>query len=294
MPLILALILDLLLREPPLRVHPVVWMGSYLRWMGARLPSEPEAAFQGGAKAWLLGAGTCLLVGIGLQGIVHGLHGPWAVVLEGLVLWPLFSLRMLFSEVRAVERGLEQSLELGRERLARIVSRDVSRLSETEVRESALECLAENLSDSFIAPLFWWVVLGIPGMLVYRFANTADACWGYRGEWEWKGKWAARADDFLNWIPARITAVLLGAWRMWGNVAEEARKTPSPNGGYPMGTLALVLGVRLSKPGVYVLHAQGRSAVASDLPAALRIGTYASVAAVVLALLGRNILHAGI
>ena len=94
---------------------------------------------------------------------------------------------MLFSEVASVERGLSDSLEKGRGRLARIVSRDVSNLSESEVRESALESLSENLSDSVIAPLFFWAVLGLPGAFLYRFANTADACWGYRGAWEWKG-----------------------------------------------------------------------------------------------------------
>ena len=87
-------------------------------------------------------------------------------------------------------------------------------LSEAQVRESAIETLAENLNDSVVAPLFWFVLLGLPGAALYRFANTADAMWGYRGvyqgqNWEWAGKWAARADDVLSWLPARLTALLL-------------------------------------------------------------------------------------
>ncbi|MFS2055857.1 CobD/CbiB family cobalamin biosynthesis protein, partial [Variovorax sp. CT11-76] len=123
----------------------------------------------------------------------------WAfALLLGLVLKPLFAWRMLRDEVLAVEAALGESLEAGRARLARLVSRDVSQLGEREVRESAIESLAENLNDSLVAPLFWFLLFGLPGAALYRFANTADAMWGYRGErggrdWTWAGKWAARA-----------------------------------------------------------------------------------------------------
>jgi len=114
--------------------------------------------------------------------------------------------------------------------------------------------------------------LGLPGAVVYRFANTADAMWGYRNlRWEWAGKWAARADDVLSWLPARLTALVLFsvAWAMtarsprsalsWVAVVLEARKTPSPNSGWPMATMALALGVSLRKPGVYTLNPCGRN-----------------------------------
>jgi len=134
-----------------------------------------------------------------------------------LLLKPLLAWRMLRDEVQAVEDALAVSLDAGRQRLSRIVSRDTRALTETEVRESAIETLAENLNDSVVAPVFWFVLLGLPGAVVYRFANTADAMWGYRGMhngryWEWAGKWAARADDVLSWLPARVTALLLGSW----------------------------------------------------------------------------------
>jgi adenosylcobinamide-phosphate synthase len=150
------------------------------------------------------------------------------------------------------------------------VSRDTTQLSADEVRESALESLAENLSDSVVAPLFWFAVLGLPGAAVYRFANTADAMWGYRSEWEWAGKFAAWADDFLNLIPARLTAVALLAMRpgRWPTLAQEARRTPSPNSGWPMAAMAVLLGVRLGKPGVYTLNPQG----AEPGPVAMRCG----------------------
>ena len=96
--------------------------------------------------------------------------------------------------------------DAGRLQLGRLVSRDVMRLDATQVRESAIESLAENLNDSVIAPVFWFLVAGLPGAMVYRFANTADAMRGYRGRYEFAGKWAAHADDFLSWLPARLSA----------------------------------------------------------------------------------------
>jgi adenosylcobinamide-phosphate synthase len=159
--------------------------------------------------------------------------------------------------------------------LAHIVSRDTASLDSGEIRESSLESLAENLSDSVIAPLFWFALFGLPGAAVYRFANTADAMWGYRGRWEWAGKFAARADDLLNLIPARMTAVallLVGPNRMplLRRLPGEAARTTSPNSGWPMGALALSLNVRLRKPQVYALNGNGSAPSAADTSTALR------------------------
>jgi len=130
-------------------------------------------------------------------------------------------------------------------------------LSETQVRESAIETLAENLNDSVIAPMFWFVLLGLPGAALFRFANTADAMWGYPGmyqgrNWAWAGKWAARADDVLAWVPARITALLLllvTGGVVMKRLRTESDRTPSPSSAWPMAAMALALGVRLGKPG---------------------------------------------
>ena len=218
-PLWLALLVDHFLGEPPVRWHPVVWMGHYLGWAGRRIaPAAGSPAihkdfkrFSAGALAWFAGAAMVLVASSALQWAAWQLPAWGAVLLTGLALKPLLAWRMLRDEVQAVEAALATSLDAGRAQLGRLVSRDVSQLSAEEVRESAIESLAENLNDSVVAPVFWFVLFGLPGAALYRFANTADAMWGYRGRWEWAGKWAARADDVLSWLPARITALLLAA-----------------------------------------------------------------------------------
>ena len=276
--LLTALAIDRWLAEPPARLHPVVWMGNYLNWATRRLQPNSSPAIRDwktfwlAASFWCAGEAMVLVVACALQWAAFQL--PWylAVLLLGLALKPMLAWAMLRSEVAAVEVALGQSLDAGRQRLAMLVSRDTANLNESEVRESAIESLAENLNDSVVAPVFWFVLFGLPGAAIYRFANTADAMWGYRGlrngkSWEWAGKWAARADDVLSWLPARITALLLvlisGGIRLQ-KVSEEARKTPSPNSGWPMAAMALALGVRLQKPGVYVLNASGRSPEPKD------------------------------
>ena len=243
-------------------------------------------AFWLAALAWTVGAALVLSIACLLQAGLTAL--PWwiAAPLLGLLLKPLLAWAMLKSEVRAVESALAQSLDAGRERLRWLVSRDVTTLTATQVRESAIETLAENLNDSVVAPLFWFALLGLPGAALYRFANTADAMWGYPGmyngrNWAWAGKWAARVDDVLSWLPARITAVclLLVAGRpgplslqLARQLPLEALRTPSPNSGWPMAAMALVLNVGLRKPGVYVLNQQGGDADPADTWQAMGLG----------------------
>jgi adenosylcobinamide-phosphate synthase len=277
--------LDRAFGEPPVRWHPVVWMGKYLGWLGGRIaPRETSAgsdwrAFSAGALAWYGGAMLAGLVAYLLQSSLVRLNQVLAGLLLGALLKPMFSWRMLRNEVMAVEAELERSLHAGRLQLGRLVSREVLRLAPEEVRESAIESLAENLNDSIVAPLFWFVVAGLPGAVVYRFANTADAMWGYRHMraglyWEWAGKWAARADDVLSWLPARITALLLAV--VAGGLSlrqlrREAGLTLSPNSGWPMAAMALALGVRLRKPGGYTLHGAGVQAQAGDTRRAVEL-----------------------
>ena len=297
---LLALAVDWWLGEPPVAWHPVVWMGQALQWSGDRLaPASPVArdfkVFWRSALVWCALVAIVLIVSGLAQHLVLMLHGLLAAALLALLLKPLLAWRMLHDEVLAVEVALGQSLPAGRAQLARLVSRDVSALTAVQVRESAIESLAENLNDSVVAPLFWFALLGLPGAALYRFANTADAMWGYPGMrggryWQWAGKWAARADDVLSWLPARLTALLLWAAALgavrWRDVRTQARVTPSPNGGWPMGAMALALGVRLSKPGVYVLNAAGRVVLAGDAERALRLAARAIAALVMLAVLG--------
>jgi adenosylcobinamide-phosphate synthase len=294
---LLALALDRALGEPPARWHPVVAMGRYLGFMGRRVAPEAGAsgagrapAFVRGALAWCLGAALVLAPAFAVVHLVQGAAAWLQVLVLGVLLKPLLAWRMLREEVAAVEVALARSLDAGRERLGCLVSRDVAPLDATQVRESAIESLAENLNDSVVAPLFWFVLAGLPGAALYRFANTADAMWGYRGErqgrdWAWAGKWAARADDVLSWLPARITALLLSPLSRWPAWVSEARRTPSPNSGWPMAAMALALGVRLRKPGVYTLNDGGRAPEPADTARALRRAGRGVVALAALALL---------
>jgi adenosylcobinamide-phosphate synthase len=304
--LLLALSRDARWGEPRSAFHPVVLMGRYLQACGDVISARsPAVAFAGGALAWLAGALVLGVLAAALQALAlrqvtrlvlePGLDNAVIVVVLLIFMGWLFkcmlSWRMLHDEVGAVEAALQQSVETGRARLAWLVSRNTALLSESEVRESAIESLAENLNDSVVAPVFWFALFGLPGAVIYRFANTADAMWGYRGvhrgqHWEWAGKWAARADDVLSWLPARLTAGLLALVARGvpvGALRWEAAKTPSPNSGWPMAAMALALGVSLRKPGVYTLNAAGRPAEAADTASAQKFASKAVFALVLCA-----------
>lgn len=301
-----ALALDRWWGEPPLRWHPVAWMGHGLGAAGRRLRRQPAGAraFVAGALAWTAGAlGVLALAGLAQRGVqwlatapapLGGLGVGLSLLLGSALLKPMLAWRMLRDEVKAVDQALAVSLAQARGQLARLVSRDTQALDAPSVREAAIETLAENLNDSVVAPLFWFAVAGLPGAALYRFANTADAMWGYRGDWEWAGKWAARADDVLSWLPARLTAWLLSvavghrrSWRGVRGLAAQAGRTPSPNSGWPMGAMALLLGCRLGKPGVYALNDQARAPNAADhAQALLWAGRVVGLVALLAALVG--------
>jgi adenosylcobinamide-phosphate synthase len=314
--LLLALWIDRRWGEPPVAIHPVVWMGNYLKVCGnVTVRCRPMSAYLLGALAWCLGA---LLVGalawalealawwqvaqfIRQPDLKSALAAAALVAAMAWLLKAMLSWRMLVDEVGAVEAALAQSLPTGRERLSWLVSRDTAQLTESQVRESAIESLAENLNDSVVAPIFWFVLLGLPGSALYRFANTADAMWGYRGtyrgqHWEWAGKWAAWADDALSWLPARLTALLLAL--VTGDVPfralrREARKTPSPNSGWPMAAMALALGISLGKPGVYTLNAEGHAPQAVDTALAQKYASKVILALVSIALAAIGLIAIG-
>jgi adenosylcobinamide-phosphate synthase len=288
----IALAVDRLLGEPPAWAHPVVGIGRLLDLIGPRLRTlAPAIGFIGGALAWLVGAALIAALAIVLEASLIAAFSPSSslpamfgcAVILGLLLKPLLAWRMLADEVMAVERALADSLPAGRRQLSRLVSRDTTELDATAVREAAIETLAENLNDSVVAPLFWFAIAGLPGAAVYRFANTADAMWGYRGEWEWAGKGAARADDLLSWIPARLTALALLGLRPWllAALRREARRTPSPNSGWPMAAIALRLNVRLAKPGIYQLNEAGVAVSGAQLPRARRLAAQALLSSAV-------------
>ncbi|HEY4082915.1 MAG TPA: adenosylcobinamide-phosphate synthase CbiB [Burkholderiaceae bacterium] len=300
--MLVALLLDLAFGEPPTWAHPVVAMGRYLSlWSAWLLRVAPSLALIGGALAWALGAVLCVALAIAVEeGLITGLK-PWqslpqllcTALLCGLFLKPMFAWRMLRDEAAAVEAALAESLDAARFRLSRLVSRDTSALDASAIREAAIETLAENLNDSVVAPLFWFMIAGLPGAALYRFANTADAMWGYRGRWEWAGKVAARADDLLSWLPARLTGAALLGWqpKQWRQLRQEAALTPSPNSGWPMAAVALRLGARLGKPGVYRLNAEGAAPDATALIRAQDLARQALWRVVPLLMLGAFLLR---
>ena len=253
MSLALALILDAVFGEP--RVvwakvpHPAVAMGRVVavleRWLNR--------------GHWQRCAGVlALAVLVGAAGVVG-----WAIaalplgwVWETLLAAAVLAHRSLVQHVRAVAQGLATSLAEGRDAVAMIVGRDVADMDEPAVARAAIESAAENLGDGVIAPAFWFVLAGLPGMLVCKAVNTADSMIGYRNRrFERFGWAAARFDDALNWVPARLTAglILLVHNRAldWPCTRRDARTHRSPNAGWPEAAMALVLGVALSGPRSY-------------------------------------------
>ncbi len=269
--MLLALALDLL-GEPPAPFHPVIWMGNYLKAVRKRWRAEtPSKQLREGAAWWGLGAGASA----GIGELAQRLPGGWLT--QGILLKPLLARRALFAAVNEVHTALvADDLPEARRLLAwHLVSRETSKLTAAEVAGAAIESLAENLSDSVVAPLMFFRVGGLPLAALYRYANTADAMWGYRTpELEYAGKVVAHADDALNLAPARLTALctlLASGGRGLSVWARDRRNTASPNAGHPMSAFAGALGIRLDKRGVYVLNASGRVPEAADLPRALTL-----------------------
>ena len=269
--LLFAFCLDLWLGKPVSRWHPLARIRGYLGWAGTRIaphrrtPSPDWLAFSAGALAWSAGAAVCVLLAWLLQWGALLLDPALAGLALGALLKSMLSWRCLRLEVMKVEAALAQSPEAGREQFDRLAGRDVPELDAIDVREATLQWLAENLVASVVAPVFWFFVAGLPGAVFYRFANMAGAVWGHHGfragaDWEWAGKWAARADDVLTWLPARLTAFLITAlspgWP-WREMRREAAHFSSANSGWPAAALALALGTRLRKPGLGVLNGAG-------------------------------------
>ena len=203
--------------------------------------------------------GLILLVFFVSWGLLEGANRihPWLkVILSVVAVFYCLAGKTLIDEVRMVFEAADISLEAGRKQVSRIVGRDTSALSDQEVRTAALETLAENLSDGVIAPLFWYFLLGVPGMLAYKMVNTLDSMIGYRNaRYKDFGCWAARIDDVANYLPARLTTLLMvlvsGRWSLLKFVAHYGRMHASPNSGYPEAALAGILNCRFGGPHDY-------------------------------------------
>jgi adenosylcobinamide-phosphate synthase len=304
--LCLALLLDLLLGDPPNRIHPVAGMGTAVAAAQRRAPRQGRLARLGyGALLAVGGAASAAGLGSLLQRAIGRLPGAggwppsssrWVkaggLLAEAGLLKMTFSLRGLTAAADEVEGALADGNLSEARRLVswHLVSRETSALSPSQVAAATIESVAENTSDGVVAPLLYYALGGLPAALAYRFVNTADAMLGYRDPaHEWLGKIPARLDDLANLLPARVTAGLLtlaaapagadiaGAWRVW---QRDASKTASPNAGHPMSAMAGALGVELEKAGHYQLGTGGCPPAPGDIGRAVHLSRMAIVLAV--------------
>lgn len=285
--ILLALLLDLTFGDPPNRFHPVALMGHWLSRGRQLAPARRRFWFGAG---WTL-AGLLLFslpwwkinVRRNTSHIPRSTFHVLSVIITGLLLKPMFAYRNLRRSVAAVAGALSGGDLPGARRLTgrHLVSRDTGNLPADEVAGAAIESLAENITDSVTAPLLAYSLGGLPAAWGYRLVNTADAMWGYRtAEFEQLGKFPARLDDALNWLPARLTGWLLvvaaGVARANARHAarvmlDQHRRTPSPNAGWAMSAMAGALEVTLSKRGVYELAGGPSQPAVADIYRAIRL-----------------------
>jgi len=261
--LLLALALDATLGEPPSGLHPVVWMGTAINCLGRRAPASPMSQlFYGACQAAAVAGGTFAVTALAMRGVRH-LPEPLATIAEACLLKSMVSVRALIVAARAVGCALaSDDLSAARSEVRALVSRPAAELSAPQLVGAAVESVAENAIDSIVAPVLYYVIAGVPGAALYRAVNTLDAMVGYRGDYEYLGKVAARTDDLLNLVPARLGTLLLiaaaamveaDARRALATLRTDRGLTASPNAGWPMSAMAGALGVRLEKPGTYCL-----------------------------------------
>ena len=299
--LLLGWLLDLLLGDPAWLPHPVVGFGKAIAFCEHRLNRGSHRKVKGAFVAIGLIAvtyiATCFLCYV-LNNIGYTfftLHSSlFTCFFEALIVFFCLAGTTLIREVRQVFLALDRSLEEGRKQVARIVGRDTKELSAQEVRTAALETLAENLSDGVIAPLFWFAILGVPGMLAYKMVNTLDSMIGYKTErYKDFGCWAARIDDIANYIPARLTALLMILPYVIINcqlsivnfVRKYGPRHASPNSGYPEAALAGILNCRFGGPHYYFgelfdkpyIGENDRPLTSADMKTAIRVNRTAEV-----------------
>ncbi len=282
--LLLALVLDRCFGEPPARAHPVVGIGALISVLERHAPEGPRRELAYGAATAL---GVTLFPALVARAALEALEGirpgPLRLAAEAWLLKTCFAHRALEEAGRSVAAPLAVGdLPAAREALRALVSRDRAGLEEPGVAAAAIESLAENLGDGFVAPLMYYALGGLPAAVFYRAANTADSMLGYRGRYEYLGKASARLDDALNFVPARLTALALaaasgsGAGRALRTMVRDYRLTQSPNAGWTISAAAGALDVVLGKAGYYDVNRGARDPGPEDIHSALRLGRRAA------------------
>ncbi|MET3926487.1 adenosylcobinamide-phosphate synthase CbiB [Devosia sp. 2618] len=262
-----ALILERRLGYSPRLVaavgHPVMWFGTIIDFLETRL-NTPERTARQRRDAGIVALGgllvLLLVIAVAAQQALRAIPGGW--LLEILVATPFLAQKELGRAVEAVATALRTSLEAGREAVSHIVGRDPQTLDEAGVARAAIETLAESTSDGVVAPWFWLVIFGLPGIALYKAINTADSMIGHMNERYRDYGWAAaKLDDLVNWIPARLTSLLITAacfftphaspGSAWSIADRDASKHASPNSGWPEASFAGALGFKLGGPRSY-------------------------------------------
>ncbi|HZY69314.1 MAG TPA: adenosylcobinamide-phosphate synthase CbiB [Devosia sp.] len=239
--------------------HPVTWIGALISWLEVQL-NRGERRRLKGVLALLFVLLAVLAVGLAITAVTRTVPFGW--VLEAVLASTLLAQKELGRAVAAVAAGLGVSLAAGQRAVSQVVGRDTAVLDEAGVSRAAVETLAESTSDGVVAPLFWLLLGGLPGVLVYKAVNTADSMIGHKNERFHAFGWAsARLDDALNWIPARLTALLVAAAAFlvrradpeaaWSTALRDARKHDSPNAGWPEAAFAGALGFQLGGARMY-------------------------------------------
>ena len=257
------MVIDVTLGDPTNVIHPVAWMGRLITLLEkGGLKLNPSGQFIYGVLMTIFVTALFAIPVYYLADYLQGLNQGAYIIVTAILLKLTFSIRGLWRVALKIRSLLKkEKLDKARFELRAMVSRDTGNLDESQMASAAVESVAEGTGDSLVAPLFYFLLLGIPGAIGYRAVNTLDSMIGYHGKYEYLGKFAARLDDVLNFIPARLAALMLmtaaalkkSFRRAWGTALREHVKTESPNAGWPMATMAGALGVRLEKAGHYVL-----------------------------------------
>lgn len=294
--LVLALAWDAFLGEPPEPVHPVVGMGRAVD-AASRRGMDGTAREQTARGALLAGALPLAAFSAGTVAIksLRSLGAIPAMIGGAFLLKTTFAVSGMRRAGNRVSESLaDGDLPAARSAVGKIVSRDVSDLDESGVASAAVGSIAENVTDSAIGPLLAFALLGVPGALAYRAVSTMDSMIGYRDHRRHFGRAAARLDDIVNWIPARIggasvvaasAASGMDSRAAWRTMIDEHSRTQSPNGGWPIGAAAGALGVEIEKVGYYRLGPPGERPERSDIDRSLRLFTGAAAVGVLMAVI---------